>query len=51
MKYGFIRAQADRYPVNLLCRLPGLRRSAYYEWRDQPGRVIPPQEQTLRGGG
>jgi len=48
VKYGFIRAQAGRYPVNLLCRLLGLPRSAYYSWRDQPGRVIPPQELALR---
>jgi len=48
VKYGFIRAQAGRYPVNLLCRLLGLPRSAYYAWRDQPGRVIPPQELALR---
>lgn len=48
MKYGFIRAQADHYSVNMLCRLLGLPRSAYYDWRDQPGRVIPPQELALR---
>jgi len=48
VKYGFIRAQADRYPVNLLCRLLGVQRSAYYDRRDQPVRVIPPQELALR---
>lgn len=48
MKYGFIRDHAAAYPVNLLCRMLGVQRSAYYDWRDRPGQVIPPEEPALR---
>jgi len=48
VRYGFIRDHAGRWPVVHLCRLLGVPRSAYYDWRDQPGRVIPPQELALR---
>ena len=48
MKYGFIRAHAERWPVVHLCRLLKVQRSAYYDWRDQPGKVIPAQELALR---
>jgi len=48
MKYGFIRAQAGQYPVNMLCRGLKVQRSAYYEWRARPGKVIAPAELTLR---
>jgi putative transposase len=48
VKYGFIRNHAGRWPVVHLCRLLGVQRSAYYDWRDRPGKVIPPQELALR---
>lgn len=48
MKYGFIRDYAAAYPVNLLCRVLGVQRSAYYAWRDRPGQVVPPEELALR---
>ena len=48
MKYAFIQEQAERWPVVHLCRLLGARRSTYYEWRSQPGTVIPPEELALR---
>ena len=48
MKYGFIREQADHYPVKLLCRMLEVQRSAYYDWRDRPCPVIPPQELAMR---
>jgi transposase InsO family protein len=48
VKYGFIREHAKRWPVIHLCRLLGVQRSAYYDWRDRPGTVIPPQELALR---
>ena len=48
MKYGFIRDQAGDYPVNMLCHLLGVPRSAYYDWRDRPGKVVPPEELALR---
>ena len=48
MKYGFIREHAKRWPVVHQCRLLGVQRSAYYDWRDQPFKVILPEELTLR---
>ena len=48
MKYGFIRDHANDYPVKQLCRMLSVQRSAYYDWRAEPGKVIPPQELVLR---
>ena len=48
MKYGFIREHAQHWPVVHLCRLLEVQRCAYYDWRDQPGKVIPVQELALR---
>ncbi|MEN8133660.1 MAG: IS3 family transposase [Pseudomonadota bacterium] len=48
VKYGFIRDHAERWPVVHQCRLLGVQRSAYYDWRDQPCKVIPPEELALR---
>jgi transposase InsO family protein len=48
VKYGFIREQANDYPVNMLCRLLSVQRSSYYDWRGRPGKVIPPEELALR---
>ena len=48
MKYGFIRDHAGNYPVTLLCRLLGVQRSPYYEWRAQPCKIIPEEELALR---
>lgn len=48
MKYGFIRKHAGQWPVMHQCRLLSVQRSAYYDWRDQPCKVIPPEELALR---
>lgn len=48
MKYGFIREHAGRWPVKKLCQVLGVQRSAYYAWREQPCRVIAPEELALR---
>ena len=48
MRYAFIRDRANDYPVNMLCRLLGVQRSCYYEWRDRPGKVIAPEALALR---
>jgi putative transposase len=48
VKYGFTRAHAKRYPVTLLCQMLNVQRSAYYDWRDRPCKVIRPEELALR---
>lgn len=48
MKYGFIREHARHWPVTQLCWQLGVQRSAYYDWRNQPGQVISPRELVLR---
>ena len=48
MKYGFIRDHSGRWPVVHLCRLLEVQRSAYYDWRGQPGKVIAVQELAMR---
>ena len=48
MKYAFIWEHAGRWPVVHLCCLLGVSRSAYYDWRGRPGRVIPPEELAMR---
>ena len=48
MKYGFIRDHAGRWPVVHQCRLLRVKRSTYYDWRDRPCKVIPPEELALR---
>lgn len=48
MKYGFIREHENHWPVVHQCRLLGVQRSAYYDWRNRPGKVIPPEEMALR---
>ena len=48
MKYAFIRSNAARYPVNHLCRLLCVKRSAYYAWRGRPAKVIGPEALALR---
>ena len=48
MKYAFIQRQSTRYPVTMLCRVMGVNRSPYYDWRTRDGKVIPPEELALR---
>ena len=48
MKYWFIRGHAKRWPVVHQCCLLGVQRSAYYDWRDRPCKVIPVEELALR---
>lgn len=48
MKYAFIRDHANDFPVKQLCQQLGVQRSAYYDWRAQPSKVIGPKELALR---
>ena len=48
MKYDFIRTHAKDFPVKLLCRMLSVQRSAYYDWRAWPCKIIAPEELALR---
>lgn len=48
MKYEFIQAHAERYPVNLLCQMLSVQRSTYYDWRTRPVKIITLEELALR---
>jgi transposase InsO family protein len=48
LKYGFIQDHAEHWPVIHQCHLLGVQRSATHDWRDQPCKIIPPEELALR---
>lgn len=49
MKCAYIDTHKTRYPVKVLCGVLGVSRSAWYSWRAQAPRVLPPDELALRG--
>jgi putative transposase len=36
VRYAFIKAQEQAYPVRRLCRIMGVHPSGYYAWRTEP---------------
>jgi hypothetical protein len=48
VKYAFIQRQSIHYPVTMLCRVIGVKRSPYYDWKVRGGKVIGPEELVLR---
>jgi putative transposase len=48
VRCGFIREQAENYPVSLLCQILQVPRSTYYDWRERPCNVIGPEGLVLR---
>lgn len=47
MKYAFIRANADIWPIRVLARLFDINPSGYYTWLQQPETVLTPGEHRL----
>lgn len=48
MKYAFVKQHAHEYPIEIMCRLFGLHRSAYYDWIERGATVISQEEVELR---
>jgi len=48
VKYRFIRAEAEAYPVTMLCRVMAVSASAYYDWLARGAAVIDAGELALR---
>lgn len=49
MTYAFIREHAGCWPVQLMCRVLGVSRSGYYDWRDRPESPRSVANRTLLG--
>lgn len=40
--------ESEHYPVVVLCQVMGVSRSAYYDWKKRPGKLIPAEELKMR---
>ncbi len=49
MRYAFVRAQEDHYPVRRLCRMMQVHPSGYYAWRAEPLSVRAKEDRRLSG--
>lgn len=48
MKYQFIAKEAQVFSVRRLCRVLGVKKSSYYDWKRAGGKVVPLEEFRLR---
>lgn len=48
MKYTFIKAHRQEYPITLLCRVMGVSRRGFYNWLDRPQSNTARENQALR---
>jgi len=47
MRYAFIHAHVDRWPVTVQCRVLQVTTSGYYAWRGRPGSSRPDNDDRL----
>ncbi|TVR42210.1 MAG: IS3 family transposase [Planctomycetota bacterium] len=47
MKYAFIHAHSDEWPVTVQCRVLQVTTSGYYAWKAHPGASLPDDEDRL----
>ena len=47
MRYGFIEAHRERWPVRLMCQVLGVAPGGYYGWRGRPASPRAQRRQAL----
>ena len=47
--YALIEAEKTSFPIQLMCRMLGVSRSGYYDWRSRPPSRRSRQNATLTG--
>jgi len=47
VKYGFIREQASKYQVRLMCEVLNVSRSGYYGWLRRPASARAKSDESL----
>ena len=48
MKFAFIKRESANFPIRKLCSVMQVSKSAYYDWRNRPAKVISPEDLQLR---
>ena len=49
MRFGWVKAHRQEYPLALVCRVLGVSRSGYYAWEGRRGREQGPRQKRREG--